>query len=539
MQAELEPSAQTAPESRAAPRSFSHRWFTPLLLTAFSIFYFTDVLLRASAKYFWFDEIFTLYLSRLSPGELWTALEAAVDNNPPLFYWFTKAGIALAGENRIGLRLPEVIAFWVFCLCAFWFVNRRAGVVAGFIAMVFPLFTGAFFYAYDARPHGIVLGFAGLCVICWEKVQQGGRRRGLWLVLMSLVLFAAFMNHCYAVVLVIPFALVELFNTATARRPDAGVWAALVLPVLAVVPVYLPLLRGVHQLLQGTMHASVFPANWQQVARFYHFLLDPAFLMVLTAFAFAFIGTFVGGPRPIVVAVRDFVLALGFLALPAAGVVLGKAVHAPYVYRYFLSALLGVVFLLAVLFRGYALSRRNLIGLAFATVLAVYWMYSFSHLLWRHAAHRLYYPYTSIALDTTPGRPLANESLLFSATDTSIPIGTQDEDRFLRVAYYSPELSRRLYHFSKPELEHEYRLLQRFERWGPPYNPPETYNEFFGAHPRCYIYGGDEIVDIVSDLMRQGWRLTSLQMFEGQSLAMVEHAATSAPRAGTDRHAVQ
>src|SRR5579875_327267 len=78
---------------------------TTVVLAAFSVFYFADVLLRASEKYFWCDELFTLYLCRASPASLWHALQVGMDSNPPLFYALTKASNAIFGEGLIGTRM--------------------------------------------------------------------------------------------------------------------------------------------------------------------------------------------------------------------------------------------------------------------------------------------------------------------------------------------------------------------------------------------------------------------------------------------------
>src|SRR5947208_12606276 len=69
-----------------------------LLLVGFSAIYFTDVGLRASEKYFWADEISTVYVCRLpNLGSLWEALRHGLDFNPPLFYVLTNASQSLFG----------------------------------------------------------------------------------------------------------------------------------------------------------------------------------------------------------------------------------------------------------------------------------------------------------------------------------------------------------------------------------------------------------------------------------------------------------
>jgi len=525
MQTELESSTSRVFGNRSGRSLFSRSRLELLLLSAFSIFYFADVLLRASEKYFWYDEITTVCLSRLNPGALWVALRTAVDNNPPLFYWLTRAGEALAGENKIGARLPEIIAFWAFCLCMYGFVRRRAGIVAGLIAMLFPMCTGAFFYAYEARPHAIVLGLAGLSAVCWQNAYER-KRRTLWLVLLSLCLFGAFMNHCFALLLVFPFALAELFQMAKTRRFDLPLWAALIIPALAVVPLYLPLVQAAHKLWQGTQLFTAFPPSWSQPARFYNFLLNPAFLILIFALLLLLVHEIFESSNRLIFSAREAILAAGFLALPIVSVVLGKAVNAPYVYRYLLSTLLGFCFLLAVPFGSARLLKPNLTAVALAAVLFLYAGASFSRLAW-HRIHGvgeiLFESSSSTFLDTTPGNPLANESLLWSASDQKIPIATRNAIQFLHIVYYAPGISRRLYYVAPGETDVLYRWLGTFERFGPAYNAPEKYWSFINAQPRCYLWGGPEVVQSISELLARGWQLRSLQTFQGQNLAVVEN----------------
>ena len=95
--------------------------------------------------------------------------------------------------------------------------------------MTFPVVTGAVYYGFDARPHGIVLGFAGLALVCWQMVNEG-ERRGRWLLFFSLALLGAFLSHCYAILLLIAFGAPELFEFATTRRLRLAHWAAMLIP---------------------------------------------------------------------------------------------------------------------------------------------------------------------------------------------------------------------------------------------------------------------------------------------------------------------
>jgi hypothetical protein len=85
---------------------------------------------------FWFDEIFTLYISRLPDlGSIWSACTHGVDFNPPLLYLLTRWSQAVFGANELGARIPQVVGYWVFCLCLYRFVSMRTNALAGFIAL--------------------------------------------------------------------------------------------------------------------------------------------------------------------------------------------------------------------------------------------------------------------------------------------------------------------------------------------------------------------------------------------------------------------
>src|SRR5262245_25589769 len=105
--------------------------FQYVVLMLFTAVYLLITCYRASRKLFWFDELFTVYVSRLSDmGSIWKELTRAVDMNPPGFYAITLLSEAFLGETSLGVRLPSIIGFWVFCICLFRFVSRRASALS-------------------------------------------------------------------------------------------------------------------------------------------------------------------------------------------------------------------------------------------------------------------------------------------------------------------------------------------------------------------------------------------------------------------------
>src|SRR5262245_6652550 len=151
----------------------AHRFW---LLSAASALYLIVVGLSAAQKQLENDELFTLYISRLpSMGEVWSALLTGAEQLPPFFYVLTRASLSLFGESQLTLRLPAVVGVWVMGLCLYRFVSKRSTALYGLIAMLFALTTNACYYAFEARPYGLILGFSGIALLCWQSFLEERR----------------------------------------------------------------------------------------------------------------------------------------------------------------------------------------------------------------------------------------------------------------------------------------------------------------------------------------------------------------------------
>ncbi|MFL6415290.1 MAG: glycosyltransferase family 39 protein [Bryobacteraceae bacterium] len=505
------------------------------LLVAFSVIYFADMLLRASEKYWWYDELFTIYACRLPNfGALWNALSHGFDFNPPLFHILTNASQAVFGEGLISSRLPQILAFWVLCLSLFRFVSRRSGTVAGLIAMIFPLLTTASFYAYEARPHGIILGFAGLALVCWQMaIEQPNRRR--WLVGFSGSLLLAFLLHCYALLIVAPFAVAELFRTVQSRRINWPRFVALTTPTVIAAATYIPLLLAYKSLAQGTDFEQGGQAGWGHVAYFYVFLLAPCILVMIFALALLVVNgaKFMGSLAPALarggdqVAAVELVLALSFLALPAFGVVYAKIAHGPVIGRYFLPTVVGVSMVLGALFAKQRTALWVRVTLALVMVLTI--GEPFGRLVW-HRYHgwgeNLTEPISGRPMNTTPGHPLDRYSMFLSEANRSpLPIGVLTQWDFVYLVHYAPQLVPRLYFVTSSESSFYYRAFRELRPWFPvKYNTQLTFREFGRSAPHSLVYGlyRDDELKALSTIVQAGRTITSFKLTDGHFLAEVE-----------------
>src|SRR4051812_36013399 len=397
------------------------------LLIGFSVIYFADVWLRASEKYFWTDEITTIYLCRLPNfSSLWEALRRGMDFNPPLFYMLTNASQAIFGEGLVSTRLPQIIAFWILCLSLFQFVRRRSGTTAGFIAMLLPMFTTAFFYAYEARPHGMTLGFCGLALVCWQMSLERPDRRS-WLVGFSACLCAAFLMHCYAFLVAAPFALTELFRTVKTRHLHWPMLIALITPIIIASATYIPLLLAYKSIAGGTSFEKEGTAGWALVLSFYPFLVAPCIPLIVLALALVVVNR--TGHLDIVDPTREkrvenstleLVLGLSFLALPIMGVMFAKIIQGPLMVRYFLPSLIGFCIVVGTIF-----GRRKTapwIAVTLAITMTLIIGEQFARLVWhRHKGwgENLIEPISGRPMNTTPGQPLDRYRLLVSEASNS------------------------------------------------------------------------------------------------------------------------
>ncbi len=500
------------------------------LLVFFSLLYFSDVFLRSSEKYFWYDELFTVYFARLpSAAALWRALNSGIDFNPPFFYWLTHLSNALLGEGLVATRLPEILGFWVFSLCLFRFVSRRSGSLAGFVAMLFPMTTGAYFYAYEARPHALVLGFCGLALVTWQIATEGVRTRGLWFIAFSASLFGAFMMHCYALALLFPFASVELFRTFRWRRVDWTAWISLVVPAALACCLYIPLMRSYRKLANATSFSAIAPAGWTQIGHLYRFLFAPCILVLVAALVIFAVGSIQNASLPqrreeemSPALLENLLLGAGFLALPVFGVALGKVIHGPFFHRYFLSTLAGVCLLTGVAAGQRA--RRSWISVALALVMVSAIGVEFSKLVMNRLHARgewLVEPFTQLALDTAPGQPLYLHELI-NENRRPLPIAVLSGFDFIYLVHYAPGLERQLYYVASSTSDIAYMGFERLlECCDIHYNAPATDIDFVRAHRDFLMYGDRTNFNQIARLGTLGARIKSVSVDKGHFLAEV------------------
>jgi hypothetical protein len=315
---------------------------------------FVEIYLLVTALHglrrFWYDELFTFYVCRLpGMGAVWAALKEGVDLNPPLFYAATRACQAVFGSGELGTRVPAILGFLGMSLCIFRFVSRYGSRMAALAAMTFPVITGTYYYASEARAYGMVLGFSALAAVFWQAAARGENRR-LALPGLAAALAGALLSHCYAVLAMLPFAIAEAVRLISRRKIDWPMLAWLAAPC-PVVLIYLPMFAATRG---GVFNNSVFRPTWSAIPACYVTHFAAALWPALAAFAVLALAR--TGPKAPAddacgarIPAHEIALGIGFALAPVFGVLLAMTVTGVFMDRYGVPALVGCSILMGAL----------------------------------------------------------------------------------------------------------------------------------------------------------------------------------------------
>jgi hypothetical protein len=345
-------------------------------LAGFSLLYFSASVTLAYWKLMWFDELCTYHIAALpSAAAIWSTLASRTGPMPPSFYLLTRFSQEWLGPSHFAIRFPELIGFLAASLCLFHFIRRRTNALYGLVGMLAFWITGAYPFAYEARPYGLVLGFCGLALVCWQAATENVRRSWALLGLFA-ACAGAVGSHYGAVMLVFPLALGELVRSISRRKVDWPVWLAFCgggLPLL----VFLPLLRA--SISPYGLAMSTRPqAN--SILRCYTELLSMAghpLAAILCALAIwrtvRARGILTGRvSRLSSMPLREIAAAIGFLLLPVIGVLQAVLVTDQISPRYVMPLVMGFGILVALL--AYENLRDDAVGgLLIAALLLAGW----------------------------------------------------------------------------------------------------------------------------------------------------------------------
>jgi hypothetical protein len=404
------------------------------IVAAYSAFYLIALARFSAVRPLWLDEISTYYMSAVwPPGAIMRALEENADGQPLLFHLLTRE--FHYGRNQMLLRMPEVVGVLIMSLCLYVFVSKIASRIHGLLAMTLPMITSARSYSYEARPYALILAFGGCMMVCWQAANRNRRPpwaiAGLWV--FSCLSVAI---HYFGLLSLLPFVAAEVVKWRARKKIDWPILAALSSSLLAILP-SLPVIDAVKAMRINPLYHITFPGSLIEV---YDFLLGPALLPSIEALIAAL--TFLAWrgksadrfqptdrEQPWVDA-ADTALVCGFLALPFAGLMLGKVVNT-FMLRYILAAALG--FCVAV-----PLALRRSRELALVCLLVIGLNASL---------------FLAFRIVKTPNGPKQTPRAALEPATRGLPIVFAGAHEYVETHFYAPaDVAPRLYYLSSPEL---------------------------------------------------------------------------------------
>jgi len=487
------------------------------VLAVFSIVYFGFTFYRASRKLFWFDELFTVYLCRLPDFKsVWHAVLSGADFNPPVLYLVTRFSERIFGEGHIATRLPEILGFWVFCLCLFRFVSLRLSVLSACVSLLFPLVTGAYWYAYEARAHGLVLGFCGIALVSWQAAAESTARRGWWLFALGGSLACALLTHSYAFLIFAPIILGELWRAKSAKHLDWPVWTTIgvsSLALLASVPL-------VSKVVTEVRSQTFFLANLVRLQGSYEALLTPNGASVLIGWLILTCMFYeeregLGLKRRF----RNYeVFALwAFVAIPAFEYGAAKFTGAPFVSRYAVSAIAGFACVL-----GAAVSKRPALALGTILLIAAQIGWDFKRFA---SGSVLVEPSSNYQISTRIHK--FGERYEWMAEDKALPIVLLDDLDFLPTSFYAPvKVASQLVYVGWP-MDINGKLLTRMRVCCNSEPAIVELADFLASHDAFLVYGGPRSADRLQYFVNDGATVKTKRISGDNYLVLVTYKKRS------------
>lgn len=503
----------------AATERFVAR-YSYLALAIWTAAYFAATFYRASRKLFWFDEIFTSSIARAPHiRDIWRAATDGTDYNPPLLYLITRFSESVIGPRELGARMPEMIAFFVFCLCLYRFVSIRTTALTGLVSMSFPVVTTTYYYAYEARSHGLVLGFAGLALVSWQAAADRTSRR-LWpLIVLGLSLACALLTHGYAFVVFVPMVVGEFVRFLDSRRADRAMWLTLALAAAAIL-VSVPIFASI----RATMPPSFFRPRISTLLHTYQAFFAPATAILCLTIGIAGVAGFRGTVHrtPVSRGFKGWELAAAVAALliPAVVFIGGYMARTPVLDRYSLFAVAGLACLI-----GAAISLKPIAAIVCLVVIGVI---SANDLREFRTGSAMTEPSTGMPIPTRLAALQGVYEWMESDLHRDLPIEILDGFEFATLFFYAPpSLKSRLVVISSGDyVPEEYILLQRCCQ-----APGRVlHSRDLPANARLLAYGTTRFNGPVYELLNQGASVSLEKVLGDRNLYLVQYGSSPSPR---------
>ena len=309
-----------------------------LIALMLAAFYLATSIHIASHRLFWYDEIVTVHIAGLPDfATILDALGHGADGMPPGYYFLATTVQKLLGPGEVAARLTSALAMAAGLLITFDCARRLTDGLHGLVALAVLTCSFLPYYGYEARSYAIYFMLAALSFWIWTCTPDDKRWSAI---AFGAVLFLAVTIHYYAVLLLVPCGLWELYGWKPWQPPSPKLIAGLSGVLLSVALMSKLMLSYSHQFSDAAFWAA--PTFEAFRAIFSELFPDGLFLLALImVWVVAAART---SNQGIAVDRRQTAESVGwlFLAIPLAGFALARWKTNAFIDRYFICALPGI-----------------------------------------------------------------------------------------------------------------------------------------------------------------------------------------------------
>lgn len=484
-----------------------------IVLVVISLTYFAITMRFAHEKLLWDDEFFTLYISYAGYSGIWEALSTGADQHPPSFYWITFTLVNLFGYSDVALRGPAIFGYWLLLISLYGVIARRWTNLLGFSAFLIPVATATYWWAYDARGYGMLLGCAAAAYFFWELSIER-KFRTLAVLLFGFFLTLAVGSHYYGVLILGPFALGTAYMMYRSGRLDIPLTSAHFAPILLLIA-FFPVIQ------RARGYSDNFWARPQisSIEETIFTVFNSAGLMIFLLFLLVFLFSMVGN-RQIHVSEADYsdpseqakvLTVLGFCAIPLVGYLIGEFVTNAFNPRYAITSTVGVV---CIVIGALAFISKKSPNMQLAILLVIV------------LGIGMKLPKLQEEIDHSKEDYNSTIEVIEKYVNRGLPMAISEVTIFHRMAYYAPDrLKSRISYLSNPEASVRWighdtidRGLIDLSKWFHAGTVP--YRSFLEKNESFYLYGyiGDWTW-LTYQLVEDGFQLTVLER-HGSRLVM-------------------
>ena len=333
-------------------------FFAAAMLAAF---YLATSIYIGSHRLFWYDEIVTAHLAGLpNLATILDALGHGADGLPPGYYILAMTTQRLFGSSEVAARLPSALAMTAGLLVTFDCARRLSDSLHGLIALAVLTCSFLPYYGYEARSYAIYFMLAALSLWIWTCTSDDKR---LPAIAFGAVLFLAVTIHYYAVLLLVPYGLWELYCWKPWQRPSPKLMAGISGVALAILLMSKLMLSYSHQFSAAFLATPWRPSFSGLRSVFYDLLPDGLLLLVLVMLWITVAGLRGNEDTGLNRRQAGESVAWLFLCIPLAGFVLAEWKTNAFIGRYFISALPGIAVAFSCwLWRHFRNARRVSLG---------------------------------------------------------------------------------------------------------------------------------------------------------------------------------